>query len=69
MSQWIGKVPGFCEICDGPINDKFYDAATTMGPWALMCPTCFHHGMGIGKTGIGRGQEYTRDGDSWVKTA
>ena len=70
--RWISPVPGFCETCDGPIKDKFYDAKTKLGPWACMCPTCFTLGPGYGKLGQGLGQEYTKkivDGkEVWEKT-
>ena len=31
-ARWLSPVPGFCETCNGPIKDKFYDAKTNMGP-------------------------------------
>ncbi len=66
---WLSPVPGFCETCDGPIRDKFYDAKTTHGPWACMCPMCFHFGPGVGRIGTGLGQEYTKSSDGkWYKT-
>jgi hypothetical protein len=75
--QWLSAVPGFCETCDEPINEVFYDAATKAGPrdqparpgpWACMCPKCFTKGPGFGKLGQGLGQEYKRHGPIWVKT-
>ena len=68
QARWLSPVPGFCETCDGPIKDKFYDAKTNMGPWACMCPTCFTLGPGYSKLGTGLGQEYTFDGKHWIKT-
>lgn len=60
---WLSPVPGFCETCDGPIHDKFYDAST------CMCPSCFTLGPGFGKLGQGLGQEYTKQPDGkWLKT-
>jgi hypothetical protein len=57
---WMGPPPSACDMCDTPIKDKFYDAVTTMGPWANMCPSCFTLGPGRGKLGTGFGQEYTK---------
>lgn len=74
MIYWLSPVPEKCETCDAPIGEKFYDAATdsVTGPWACICPTCFTLGPGIGKLGLGLGQEYTRTqvGDKirYVKT-
>ena len=68
VARWLSPVPGFCETCNDPIKDKFYDAKTNMGPWACMCLTCFTLGPGYGKLGIGMGQEYTFDGKHWIKT-
>lgn len=66
--QWLSPAPGFCETCHAPIKKKFYDAKTSLGPWACMCPTCFNLGPGIGKLGTGLGQEYTQQGNKWIKT-
>lgn len=70
--RWIGPIPTTCETCYNKLTNKFYDAKTTMGPWACMCPTCFNLGPGIGKLGQGFGQEYTKkkEGDNviWEKT-
>jgi hypothetical protein len=57
---WMGPPPAACDTCDTPITTKFYDAATVMGPWANMCPSCFTLGPGRGKLGTGLGQEYTK---------
>lgn len=43
---WMGPVPEKCDTCDTPIDGKFYDAATKMGPWACMCPSCQALGPG-----------------------
>lgn len=66
--RWLSPVPGFCDTCDGPINEVFYDAKTNQGHWACMCKTCFTLGPGIKKLGTGLGQEYTEQGKYWVKT-
>lgn len=68
VARWLSPVPGFCETCYGPIKDKFYDAKTNIGPWAIMCPSCFNLGPGIGKLGTGLGQKYEFDGKHWIKT-
>ncbi len=71
---WLSPVPGFCETCNSPIRDKFYDAPTRNaqgrpGPWACMCPSCFTLGSGFRKLGSGYGQEYTKQPDGkWLKT-
>lgn len=67
---WMGSVPEACDICKTPIDDKFYDAATSVGPWACMCPSCHTLGPGLGRLGPGKGQEYTRAADGkYEKTA
>lgn len=63
MKRYIGTPPTACDICKRPITNRFYDMATTMGPWANMCPTCALAGPGIGKCGTGRGQQYRREDD------
>lgn len=60
MTAWLSAVPEKCETCEGEIKNKFYDAATKQGPWACMCPACFNFGPGLGKLGLGKGQEYTK---------
>jgi len=66
--QWLSPVPDRCETCEAPIKSVFYDAKTTMGPWACMCPSCFTFGPGINKLGLGLGQKYTkRSNGKWVK--
>lgn len=55
---WMGSPPVKCDICHKPITDTFIDGATNMGPWANMCPSCYHQfGRGLGQ---GSGQKYTR---------
>ena len=66
---WLSPVPGFCETCEGPIHNKFYDARTKYGPWACMCPSCQTLGPGLNKLGTGLGQEYIKQADGkWLKT-
>lgn len=72
-ARWLSPVPGFCEICEMPIHKVFYDAGTKSqdghrGPWACMCKNCFTFGPGVGKLGLGLGQEYTEQGKYWIKT-
>lgn len=70
MTTWMGQVPEKCDTCDTPIDGKFYDAATKMGAWAYMCPSCHTLGPGLGRLGTGKGQEYTRRADGkYEKTA
>ena len=68
--RWLSPVPGFCETCDTPLKKVFYDATTECvhGPWAIMCPSCFNLGPGIGKLGTALGQKYEFDGKHWIKT-
>ena len=70
VQYWLSPVPGFCDTCDGPIRNVFYDARTINGPWACMCKTCQTLGPGINKLGTGYGQEYTENKKSgkWIKT-
>jgi hypothetical protein len=67
--RWLGDPPEKCDACSTPITDKFYDAATLMGPWGHLCPSCHTLGPGLGRLGPGLGQEYTRAADgTWPKT-
>lgn len=63
MTTWCGLVPTKCDTCGTPITDTFYDAATSHGPWACMCPSCFTLGPGFGKLGPGFGQQYEKQSD------
>ena len=71
-TRWLSPVPEKCDTCDTPIENKFYDAKTSMGPWACMCPSCFTLGPGLGKLGQSMGQEYTKTSEDgkiiWKKT-
>lgn len=58
---WLGGAPTHCDTCGAPIREVFYDAATSLGAWANMCPSCHHFGPGLGKLGTGQGQEYTHN--------
>jgi hypothetical protein len=68
---WMGSAPGFCDTCDAPITDEFYDMATIGGRWANMCPCCALKGPGIGRTGVGLGQHYKQEtpGGKFYKVA
>ncbi len=66
--KWIGSVPVLCDTCKTPIRNKFYDAATRLGCWAIMCPSCQEFGPGLARLGSGRGQEYTLTSGQWPKT-
>jgi hypothetical protein len=66
---WLGEAPIDCQTCPEKIDDCFYDAKTDYGPWAFMCPACFHLGPGLSRVGVGLGQEYTKQEDGrWLKT-
>jgi hypothetical protein len=64
---YLGVVPVNCQLCNGPMGSKMFDAATSIG-WACMCQTCHtKHGRGLG---VGKGQQYEKQTDSrWLKTA
>lgn len=52
--KWMGSKPVKCDLCGGELEDVFYDARTTSGPWGILCSMCFAvHGVGIG-TGMGQ---------------
>lgn len=66
---WSGAVSK-CDVCGTPLSLKFYDMKTKQGPWGCLCPECAMNGIGIGKVGLGYGQEYTkRENGKWLKTA
>lgn len=70
MATWMSPAPTNCDTCQIKITNKFYDAKTSNGPWACMCPSCQTLGPGIGRTGTGLGQEYTKQkSGEWLKTA
>ena len=69
---WSGNLPA-CVTCEEFFSieegTRMYDARTDQGPWANMCTSCFHLGPGLGRTGPGFGQEYTRQANGrWLKT-
>lgn len=49
-----------CDVCGAGCKGGHVDGATTFGPWAFMCLTCFAE-VGIG-LGVGRGQRYDEEG-------
>lgn len=64
--KWMGSDPEACDICRHIITKCFIDGRTRMGPWAMMCPSCFKSsGTGLG---IGKGQKYELKGNEFVKT-
>ena len=71
MQTWKGKPPTECDICHRTLMRTFVDGKTTMGPWAIMCPTC-RLACGPGRLGVGRGQKYEARGVypnlEWIKT-
>jgi hypothetical protein len=46
--------------------EEFVDGATAWGSWVIMCPDC-HADKGVG-LGPGRGQQYAKEGNRWLKT-
>ena len=66
---WMGQAPAKCDTCETPIVDRFFDAKTQMrGMWASMCFTCHALGPGLGRLGLGLGQEYKKQEDGkWLK--
>lgn len=58
IKKWLSSYDS-CDICQKPIKGMvpwFVDGKTKMGPWGLLCPSCFiKHGVGIG---YGIGQKY-----------
>lgn len=64
MKKWQSKIPEKCDLCGRPFGEHFYDGATILGPWALMCENC-HATWGTGTgTGIGKSQKYlTKNGN------
>lgn len=66
---WNDIVPARCELCRNEIISRFVDGKVKSefgGGWCCMCPTC-HQKSGFGY-GVGKGQEYTQQGDQFVKT-
>ena len=67
--KWEGQTKK-CEVCEGnlhPYQNKhwYVDGRTTMGPWALMCVSCFEkYGVGLG---LGKGQKYNADTNEEIK--
>lgn len=65
---WLSPVTG-CDVCGTAFDKVFYDAKTSQGPWACMCPTCQTFGPGLGKVGLGVGQKYElQENGRWLKT-
>lgn len=69
---WLGDPPAVCNICQTPIEKTFSDMATltpagTLGPWAILCPTCVVMGPGCGRYGAGFGQRYEKKNGQFVK--
>jgi len=65
VKSWSGSKP-VCDFCStdafdrliegkkDAVMDTFVDGKTKMGPWALMCESCFSkYGVGLG-TGLGQ---------------
>ena len=55
--KWLSSTEcNFCHQDAKEVSRYFVDGKTVLGPWALMCRTCFYHN-GTGH-GIGKGQMY-----------
>ena len=68
VDKWLSEVPARCDLCGTPIKKTFIDGKTTMGLWAIMCPSC-HAFSGAG-LGLGRGQQYKESKTKvWMKVA
>lgn len=67
---WLGSPPTDCQICASPLTERFFDARTWHGSWAMLCPSCQENGPGLNQIGHGRGQEYELQADGrWMKVA
>jgi hypothetical protein len=67
---WISPPPTKCDTCDASIARVFFDARTSYGPCACMCPTCQAFGPGLNRLGPGLGQKFELQPDGrWLKTA
>lgn len=66
--KWLGNPPTHCDLCRARIQRTFVDGRTGDGRWGIMCPSC-RVAYGPAKLGIGLGQKYERQGDSYVRTA
>jgi hypothetical protein len=72
-SYWCGDPPAQCDACrqQPRVAEKFFDARTVRGPWAILCWPCHENPhIGLGKLGTGFGQRYERQPDGrFLKTA
>lgn len=65
---WLSPVPGWDDF-GRPIHDRFYDAATNDGPWAIMAPDSYYEHARYDDLGTGKGQRYELQPDGkWLKT-
>lgn len=60
VKRWVGEKPRHCDLCARALTRGWVDGKTIRGPWANMCHGC-HKRYGVG-LGLGRGQQYDRDG-------
>lgn len=65
MTEWIGRVPAFCQKCGvGRLDQVMFDL-NLRGTWGLVCEKCADgHALGTG-----RGQRYECQASGvWLKT-
>ena len=57
-----------CQACSTQLEQTFYDMKTKkQGAWGILCRRCAYDGVGVGRCGIGYGQQYQRQPNgSWV---
>lgn len=54
---WMGSKT--CDFCGKKEPKVLIDGKTNLGPWAIMCNSCYvKHGVGLG---VSKGQKYKRD--------
>lgn len=63
--KWYGILPKKCDICKRLLKRFFVDGRTKMGPWAIMCLSCYRE-LGVG-IGTGKGQKYSIPGGQKIE--
>ena len=60
--EWLSAPPQECDLCKGPITDKFYDMKTLLGPWGCLCESRANdRTKSVATLGTGYGQRYERN--------